>query len=143
MTRDALSVLVLRYLAPNLPHSWLVYAIDAGAPLAYYPRMIFVETPVFEQQINDLLSHDEYLAFQKMLAGNPTAGDVIKGSGGLRKIRWSLKGAGKRGGIRVIYYHVTAAFQIRLLLAYKKSEQDDLTPAQLRVLRRIVEAWEE
>lgn len=105
--------------------------------------MIFIETPVFEQQIKDLLSHDEYLAFQKMLAGNPTSGDLIKGSGGLRKIRWSLKGAGKRGGIRVIYYHVTAAFQIRLLLAYKKGEQDDLTPAQLRVLRRIVEAWEE
>jgi len=122
---------------------WPVYAIDACTPLAYYPRMIFIETPVFEQQINDLLSHDEYLAFQKMLAGNPTAGDVIKGSGGLRKIRWSLKGAGKRGGIRVIYYHVTAAFQIRLLLAYKKGEQDDLSPAQLRVLRRIVEAWEE
>jgi mRNA-degrading endonuclease RelE of RelBE toxin-antitoxin system len=105
--------------------------------------MIFIETSVFEEQINELLSHDEYLAFQKMLAGNPTAGDLIKGSGGLRKIRWSLKGAGKRGGIRVIYYHVTAAYQIRLLLAYKKGVQDDLTPAQLKMLRRIVEAWEE
>lgn len=54
-----------------------------------------------------------------------------------------MQGAGKRGGIRVIYYHVTAVFQIRLLLAYKKGVQDDLTQAQLKLLRRIVETWEE
>lgn len=111
--------------------------------MAYTRKMIFIETPVFEEQIDELLSHDEYLAFQKMLASDPTAGDVIKGSGGLRKVRWSIEGAGKRGGIRVIYYHVMAAFQIRLLLVYKKGVQDDLTRAQLRVLRRIVESWEE
>lgn len=105
--------------------------------------MIFIEAPVFEEQIHALLSHDEYLAFQKMLASNPGAGDLIKGSGGLRKVRWSMQGAGKRGGIRVIYYHVTAVFQIRLLLAYKKGVQDDLTQAQVKVLRQIVEAWEE
>lgn len=104
--------------------------------------MIFIETPVFEEQIDALLSHDEYLALQKMLARNPAAGDLIKGSGGLRKVRWSARGTGKRGGIRVIYYHVTAAFQIRLLLAYRKGVKDDLTPAQLKVLRLIVEAWE-
>jgi hypothetical protein len=54
-----------------------------------------------------------------------------------------LGDAGKRGGIRVIYYHLTAAFQIRLLLAYKKGVQDNLTQTQLKVLRRIVESWEE
>jgi hypothetical protein len=105
--------------------------------------MILIATPIFEEQIDDLLGHDEYLAFQKMLASNPTAGDLIKGSGGLREVRWSLGDAGKRGGIRVIYYHLTAAFQIRLLLAYKKGVQDNLTQTQLKVLRRIVESWEE
>jgi hypothetical protein len=105
--------------------------------------MILIATPIFEEQIDDLLGHDEYLAFQKMLARNPTAGDLIKGSGGLREVRWSLGDAGKRGGIRVIYYHLTAAFQIRLLLAYKKGVQDNLTQTQLKVLRRIVESWEE
>jgi mRNA-degrading endonuclease RelE of RelBE toxin-antitoxin system len=63
---------------------------------------------------------------------------VIPGSGGLRKIRWKAKGKGKRGGIRVIYYWITAEDTIFMLLAYEKLAQDDLTPAQAKVLRRIV-----
>jgi len=65
--------------------------------------------------------------YQRYLADNPRVGDVIQDTGGLRKIRWSANGKGKRGGVRVIYYHLTADAQIRLLLIYKKVIQDNLT----------------
>jgi hypothetical protein len=60
--------------------------------------MIFIETPIFTEDLLQLLSDDEYMEFQKYLAGNPLAGDVIQQTGGLRKIRWSVGGKGKRGG---------------------------------------------
>lgn len=63
------------------------------------------------------------------------------GSGGLRKIRWKLEGQGKRGGVRVIYYWVTADDQIRMLYVYRKTQQADLTPKQLATLKSIVERW--
>lgn len=103
--------------------------------------MIFIETPIFTEDLLKLLSDDEYSEFQNYLAQYPTAGDVIQQTGGLRKIRWSAQGKGKRGGVRVIYYHVLANSQIRLLLIYKKSIQDDLTEDQKRVLRVINERW--
>lgn len=64
---------------------------------------------------------------------------IIPHSGGLRKVRWSMSGRGKRGGVRVIYYWVVAEDQILMLFMYPKNEKDDLTPAQLKVLREIVE----
>ncbi len=63
------------------------------------------------------------------------AGDIIQQTGGLRKVRWSSHGKGKRGGVRVIYYYVTYESQIRLLLIYKKGIQDDLTSDQKKILR--------
>ncbi len=66
--------------------------------------MIFKETSVFTRQISKLISDDAYREFQQALIFNPIAGDLIKGSGGLRKIRWRSATGGKRGGIRVIYY---------------------------------------
>lgn len=68
-------------------------------------------------------------------------GDVIQDTGGLRKIRWSANGKGKRGGVRVIYYHLTADAQIRLLLIYKKGIQDNLTEKQKKILRKLNEGW--
>ena len=68
-------------------------------------------------------------------------GALIQHSGGLRKVRWKLKDTGKRGGLRVIYYWVTADEHIYLLLAYPKSEQDNLTLEQRMVLKTIVERW--
>ena len=73
------------------------------------------------------------------LALHPDLGVVIPGSGGLRKMRWSLPGRGKRGGVRTIYYWAVANDQILMLLIYAKKEQDDLTSVQLKVLRKIVE----
>ena len=97
--------------------------------------MIFIETPIFTADLNGLLTDDEYAEFQRYLADNPRLGDVIQDTGGLRKIRWSANGKGKRGGVRVIYYYLTADVQIRLLLIYKKGIQDNLTEKQKKILR--------
>jgi mRNA-degrading endonuclease RelE of RelBE toxin-antitoxin system len=78
--------------------------------------MVFIETSVFTKQVAELLSDEEYVSLQTYLAENPTAGDVIQGTGGLRKLRWAAMGKGKRGGVRVIYFHVVTATQMRLLL---------------------------
>ncbi len=66
--------------------------------------MTFKETSVFTRQVRKLIPDDEYREFQQELIFNPVAGAVIKGSGGLRKIRWRSASKGKRGGIRIIYY---------------------------------------
>jgi hypothetical protein len=75
------------------------------------------------------------------MALNPEAGDVIQRTGGLRKVRWSVAGGGKRGGVRVIYFHVAAQAEVRLLLIYRKGVKDDLTAAEKRTLRRLNEDW--
>ncbi|NIV31795.1 MAG: type II toxin-antitoxin system RelE/ParE family toxin, partial [Anaerolineae bacterium] len=80
-----------------------------------------------------------YRLFQLELVANPERGALIRGSGGLRKIRWQGSGRGKRGGVRVIYYWATEREVLLLLLAYPKNEQEDLTRDQLKVLRQVVE----
>jgi mRNA-degrading endonuclease RelE of RelBE toxin-antitoxin system len=101
--------------------------------------VVIVETPIFTKQVLDTLSGDEYRLFQRTLLEHPDAGTLISGSGGLRKLRWSAEGRGKRGGVRVIYYWFTAQDTILLLFIYPKNVQDDLTPDQLRQLKKIVE----
>ena len=103
--------------------------------------MVFIETPVFTRQVQELLSDEAYSAFQWYMALNPRAGDVIQGTGGLRKVRWSVAGGGKRAGVRVIYFHVAAQAQVRLLLIYRKGVKDDLTAAEKRTLRRLNQDW--
>lgn len=103
--------------------------------------MIFIETPTFTKQIMALVDDVAYAAFQAELANAPDAGDLIEGTGGLRKIRMRLPGRGKQGGARVIYYHVSAASQIRLLFVYPKNVADDLTADQKQQLAQIVERW--
>lgn len=100
--------------------------------------MRFVETPVFTAAVTSLLSDEEYRQLQLALLIRPEQGALIRGSGGLRKLRWGARGRGKRGGVRVIYYWHPADHCFYMLLTYAKSQQDDLTPAQLRVLRRLV-----
>ena len=102
----------------------------------------FVETQVFTELVNELLTDDEYRALQTFLLRNPRAGDVIQGGKGLRKLRWKSADTGKRGGYRVIYYNVTPLQQIRMLLIYKKVKQDNLTPAQTKRLVEIMNTWE-
>jgi len=96
--------------------------------------MVFIETPIFTADVCALLSDEEYSALQQHLVVMPNAGDVIAGTGGLRKVRWTVAGRGKRGGTRVIYYHVVAQAQIRMILIYRKGIKDDLTPKEKTVL---------
>ncbi|HCK65498.1 MAG TPA: hypothetical protein DHW49_04475 [Anaerolineae bacterium] len=101
--------------------------------------MQFIETSVFTKQVVSLITDDEYRHLQATLFSHPEIGKIIPHSGGLRKIRWSMIGRGKRGGVRAIYYWVVAENQILMLFMYPKNEKDDLTPQQLKVLREIVE----
>jgi len=104
----------------------------------YYICMEIFETSVFTRQIAQLIGAEEYRQLQGVLVINPLAGVVIKNSGGLRKLRWRSAGKGKSGGIRLIYYYVTADCKIFMLVAYEKSKKDDLTKKQLASLRKLV-----
>jgi len=86
------------------------------------------------------MSEAEREAVVDLLAASPDVGDVIPGTGGLRKVRVPLAGRGKRGGARVIYYLYDQTLPIYLLLAYAKNERDDLSAEQKTILRRLVEA---
>ena len=108
-------------------------------PIGAYAKMIFVETSIFTRQVQKLLTDDEYRELQKALVNRPDAGAVMVGSGGLRKIRWAKEGRGKSGGVRVIYYWAVSSEQILMLFMYPKGEQDNLTSAQTKMLRQIVE----
>lgn len=88
------------------------------------------------------MADDEYAKLQVTLGQRPDWGSVIAGSGGIRKLRWAGSGRGKRGGLRVLYYWQTADDQIWLLVAYPKNEKEDLTPDEIKVLKRLVEAFE-
>ncbi|PBJ08454.1 MULTISPECIES: hypothetical protein [unclassified Pseudomonas] len=103
--------------------------------------MVFIETPIFTADLPGHLGDHEYGEFQQYLAEHPEAGALIEGTGGLRKIRWAAHGRGKSGGVRVIYYHVTSAFQIRLLLIYRKGIQDTLSDREKAVLCAINKGW--
>ena len=101
--------------------------------------MILIETKAFTRQALALLTEDEYRELQDHLVEHPSAGAVIKGTGGIRKLRWRAGGRGKSGGVRVIYYWAVAKDRILLLFMYPKSEKDDLSPEEREVLRGIVE----
>ena len=101
--------------------------------------MVIIETPVFTRQVQDLLEDDDYRLLQVALINRPDLGAVIRGSGGLRKVRWNLPGKGKRGGVRIIYYWAVSQDQLLMLFMYPKNVRDDLTPAQVKILKQIVE----
>lgn len=99
---------------------------------------IFIETSVFSKKLPNFMDDEVYRMFQLYLSIWPNAGSVIKHSGGLRKIRWKIDNGGKRGGIRIIYYIQKQFRTIYLLLAYSKSQKDDLTPEQLKQLKSLI-----
>jgi hypothetical protein len=101
--------------------------------------MVIVETNIFTRQVNALLTDEEYRQLQTALIRRPNLGAIIRGAGGIRKARWALPGKGKRGGVRVIYYWAVTPDQVLMLFMYPKNERGDLTPAQLKILRQIVE----
>jgi mRNA-degrading endonuclease RelE of RelBE toxin-antitoxin system len=93
--------------------------------------------PSLAEEIQKFISDDNYRMLQTSLMLRPDAGRLIRGSGGLRKIRWNLPGKGKRGALRIIYYW-NPPDTIFMLFPYKKTEQEDLTPEQLKLLRGMV-----
>jgi hypothetical protein len=103
-------------------------------------KLTFIETPVFTELVTDLLDDEDYRQMQEHLLIYPTAGDVIVGTAGCRKLRWRVSGrkGGKSGGMRVIYYFRSIADQVIFLLAYDHRSVDDLSPAQKRQLADIV-----
>lgn len=101
--------------------------------------MVIVETSLFTKQVQKLLSDEAYRHLQTDLANRPDMGTIIPRSGGLRKVRWGYRGQGKRGGVRVIYYWAVSQERLLMLMMYPKNVQDNLSPAQLKMLRQLVE----
>ena len=108
--------------------------------MAYTTIMVFIETSIFTREIQRLLPDESYRMLQSVLMLRPDAGSVIRGSGGLRKIRWNLPGSGKRGALRVIYFW-SPPDTIFMLFPYRKADQEDLTSEQLKLLRRMVKEF--
>lgn len=98
-----------------------------------------IETPTFQKQSDRLWTQEERHAFIDWIASNPTAGDVIPGADGARKVRWAVQGRGKRGGVRVIYYNRLANGEIWLLLVYGKSVHDNIPAHVLRQIKEEIE----
>ena len=100
--------------------------------------MELIETSTFTRQMTALLSDEDFGEFQSRLAANPGLGALIKGGGGIRKIRLAVGSRGKRGGARVIYYWAVRKDLILLLYAYPKNVSADLTPRQVAQLAKVV-----
>ena len=105
--------------------------------MASDPLVTVVETPEFIRRIDKLMDDDERAALILYLAGNPNAGDVIPGTGGVRKLRWGLEGRGKRGGARVIHFFHNAQLPLFLLTAFAKNERADLSQADRNSFRTL------
>ena len=98
-----------------------------------------IETPTFKVEADKLWTEDERLEFFTWLAADPDIGTVIPGSGGCRKVRWSRRGLGKRGGVRVIYFNRLSSGEIWLLLVYPKSKKDSIPAHLLKAIREVIE----
>jgi hypothetical protein len=94
-----------------------------------------VETPEFLSATRKLMTDSERSALADFLALHPTAGDLIKETGGVRKVRWRLEGRGKRGGARVIYFYHDADMPLFALTAYARNQRADLTAGDRRDFR--------
>jgi mRNA-degrading endonuclease RelE of RelBE toxin-antitoxin system len=99
-----------------------------------------LETPIFSRRADALLTREERAELIWTLACNPLAGDLIPGTGGVRKLRFGAGGRGKRGGFRVVYYVLNEAMPVVAIILYGKNEQADLTPAEKRGAATIVAA---
>lgn len=103
--------------------------------------MVFVETRTFSRKLSTYLDDEGYRKLQAYMLENPDAGAVIRGSGGIRKLRWSIEGKGKRGGIRVIYFIAVTEKRFLMLTLYAKNELVDLSAQEIKLLKRIAEEW--
>lgn len=99
----------------------------------------FVLLPSFERGAAGLLTDEDVRALERELLRDPRAGAVMRGTGGVRKVRAALEGRGKSGSVRVVYLYVEVKSRIYLLLVFAKNEQANLTPEQTRRVRQLVE----
>lgn len=100
--------------------------------------MVFVELTPFVEFRRAHWTDEDLRAFQVFLLASPDAGDLIPGGAGLRKVRWSAQGRGKRGGARIIYFRRVSLKQVYLVYGYVKSEREDLTPRQVKQLADLM-----
>ena len=104
-----------------------------------------VESPEYLRQVERLLSEREHQALVDYLAEHPKAGVIMRGTGGIRKLRWARAGMGKRGGVRVTYYYHNEQMPLYLLTVFSKGAKDDLAPSERHALRALVrmliETW--
>ncbi len=107
--------------------------------MAYASVVEFKRFRLFEKSCAGLFTEHDVFDLELALVADPEAGDLIPGAKGLRKIRRPLTGRGKRGGARVIYYHIASDHQILLLYSYAKNQQGDLTPAQAKQLVQLIQ----
>jgi hypothetical protein len=96
-----------------------------------------VETATFVRQSEDVWEDAEREAFVNFIAWNPAAGDIIPETGGVRKVRWSRSGKGRRGGARVIYFYHNVDRPLYLLMVYAKARREDLTPDEKQTVRKL------
>ena len=105
--------------------------------------MVIVESKLFTKLLPVYMDDDEYRLFQQALLLRPEIGDLIQGTGGLRKVRWRTRGKGKRGGIRIIYYYLSSHFRFYILTVYAKGQVTDLKADEKRVLARLMQEWKD
>jgi hypothetical protein len=104
-------------------------------------KLVFVEAPAFARHRESYLADQDFRRLQATLLHNPEGGDVIPGTGGLRKLRWtdSRRGKGKRGGLRVWYLYLQSDSEIWFFTLYDKDEFKDLTPREKALLKKVVD----
>lgn len=107
--------------------------------MPYNSAMVFIETSIFTKYLYRYLTEDEYVGLQSFLLLQPDAGNIVPGSGGVRKLRWGIGSRGKRGGVRIIYYWKRQNHVIWMLTLYAKNETSTI-PAH--ILRRLAEEIE-
>lgn len=119
------------------------FSLDVSTSMAYHLSMkarwiTIVETKAFEARAKSRMTREEVDSVITMIADNPTCGDVVKGTGGIRKVRFAIGGRGKRGGVRVVYYFYNEYVPVFLLTVFAKNERSDLTQAEKRTLAKLV-----
>ena len=106
-----------------------------------YLQIAVAETDAFAKAAVEAFTSEEVDSLKSYLSYFPEAGTKIPGGGGIRKLRWRAKGKGKRSGARVIYYYRNDRYPILLLTVFTKERKADLTPFDLKILRRIVDEF--
>lgn len=101
------------------------------------PEITILQLPKFKAEATGLIGTDAVEALAVYLVDHPDAGDLIPGSGGVRKLRWAAKGKGKRAGARIIYLYIVVAARVYLIRCYAKNVKTDLTADEKKQLRQI------